>query len=385
MKKILFIIGSFEGGGAERILVRLIQKLPRDKFSPMIAVWKKEGPLLEYLPKDITLFALRPNLHKLLAPIILVLGIFKLASIIKRERPNLILSFLELSIFLAFFAKRIAGVKTLLWAAERGSPTSTYFAKEHINLFRHLLFYKFVVFYCYPRVDGVLVCSFGLKELLEENVPNIKRIEVIQSGYPIEEIEEASKEDVGHPWIKEERDYYLLCASGRVTWVKNYSLLISSFAKLIEEGIKCKLLIIGKKNENSKEFKRLEKLIKELRQEENICFLGFQSNPWKYVAKCDLFILTSHYEGFPNVIVEAMICQTPVVSVDCIGAKEILEDRFGYLVRKDQGSLKEAIKSLLLDEKKREILKEEGKNRALYFSFQNILPKYISFLSSYSN
>jgi len=98
-----------------------------------------------------------------------------------------------------------------------------------------------------------------------------------------------------------------------------------------------------------------------------------------------LFILTSHYEGFPNVIVEAMICQTPVVSVDCIGAKEILEDRFGYLVRKDQGSLKEAIKSLLLDEKKREILKEEGKNRALYFSFQNILPKYISFLSSYSN
>ncbi len=384
MKKILFIIGSFEGGGAERVLVQLIQRLPKDKFLPVLSVWKKEGPLLEYLPKDITLFTLKPNLPKILVPIALILAIFKLASIIKREKPHLILSFLELSIFLAFFAKKILGVKTPLWACERASPGSTYFAKEPMGLLKDL-FYKFILFFCYPKVDGVLTCSFGLKELLEKNIPNIKKIEVIQNGYLIEEIKVKSKEEVEHPWIKKERNYYLLCGAGRIAWQKNYPLLVSSFAKLKGEGINAKLLIIGKKNENSKEFKKLMGLIKELGQGESIDFLGFQSNPWKYVARCDLFVLTSHYEGFPNVVVEAMICQTPVVSVDCIGTKEIIGDKFGCLVEKDQDSLKEAIKSLLLNEKKRAILKERGKNRVASFSFQIMLSKYISFFSSYSN
>ena len=159
-----------------------------------------------------------------------------------------------------------------------------------------------------------------------------------------------------------------------MTHAKGYPCLIRAY-HLISKKITSDLVILG----IGEEEERLRVLTRELGIEERVEFLGFQENPYKFMKNASLFVLSSLWESFALVIVEAMACGVPVISTDCpSGPGEIITPgENGMLVSPaDEKALAEAMLKLLEDESLRRKFSCEGKKRAEDFRIEKILPQY---------
>jgi glycosyltransferase involved in cell wall biosynthesis len=166
----------------------------------------------------------------------------------------------------------------------------------------------------------------------------------------------------------------ILVSVGRLTKQKGYPYLIRAFS-LVKQTLPCRLLIIGSGEDEG----TLLQAVNELGLWNDIEFLGFQRNPFKYMARSDLFILASLYEGFGNVIVEAMTLGLPVISTDCqSGPSEIIENKKnGVLVPvKDEKAMAEAILDVLTNDGLRRYLCEGAKSRSHFFALSHIVEQY---------
>ena len=175
--------------------------------------------------------------------------------------------------------------------------------------------------FVYKYSDKVIAISDGVAQDLIKNFnlsPNKVRVIYNPSADP--EIKNLSNENVTHPWFQ--IDIPIIIGIGRLTHQKDFSTLIKAFSILRKEK-DCKLIIIGEGSERSK----IESLISKENLKDDIELMGFQVNPWKYLSKSNLFVLSSLWEGFGNVIVESMYLGTPVISTDCpSGPREILKN-----------------------------------------------------------
>jgi glycosyltransferase involved in cell wall biosynthesis len=171
----------------------------------------------------------------------------------------------------------------------------------------------------FKKADQVVAVSDGIKEELvhffglEEN-----KITVIKNYYKVDEIGKMAQESCDFNFDKK-----TIAFSGRLDIQKELKGLIKSFA-LLRKKMDVQLILLG----DGRMRKDLELLTKELHLKinEDVHFLGFQSNPFKFIAKSDLFALSSSWEGFPNALAEAILCKTAVISTDCpTGPREILE------------------------------------------------------------
>ena len=169
--------------------------------------------------------------------------------------------------------------------------------------------------------------------------------------------------------------YPRLVAVGRLMPQKSYPLLLKALRIVITEK-PVHLYVLGEGTERS----YLERLIENLDLKPFIHLLGFQSNPYAYMRQADIFVLSSDYEGFGNVIVEAMALGLPVIATDCpYGPREILADgKYGLLVPPgDEEALAKAILSLLREPDTRRRLGRKAKKRAEDFSVEKIIPHSI--------
>ena len=156
--------------------------------------------------------------------------------------------------------------------------------------------------------------------------------------------------------------------------MKNQELIIRAYNK-IKNRSNTKLLILGQ-GEKKEE---LQTLANNLGIGDDVIFLGWRKNPFNIISQCDLFVLSSDWEGLPLVIIEAMSFGIPVISTDCpSGPREILENgKYGVLVKpKDEDKLADAISKLLSDRQLRSELSELGKRRANEFSLKKMLDNY---------
>ena len=200
------------------------------------------------------------------------------------------------------------------------------------------------------------------------------KIAVIYNPVDIDEIERLSSEAVEHPWFREETP--IIVSVGRLTKQKGYPHLINSFS-LVRKAFPCRLLIIGEGEDREK----LLRMAREKALERDVEFLGFQKNPFKYMARASLFVLPSLYEGFGNVIVEAMALGLPVISTDCpSGPSEIIEDgKNGLLVPVgDEDALSRAMTEVLTNNALKERLGREAPRRAAFFGIDKIAGDYRS-------
>jgi glycosyltransferase involved in cell wall biosynthesis len=150
--------------------------------------------------------------------------------------------------------------------------------------------------------------------------------------------------------------------------------LLKAYA-LIHAHIKEKLVILGEGEERPS----LEGLVKDLGIADKVIFAGFQPNPYPFMKHASLFVLSSIFESFALVIVEAMACGAPVVATDCLsGPSEIITDGVdGVLVPPaDEKKLAEAMSRVLRDPALRARLIEKGRERAQFFDIKRILPEY---------
>ena len=222
----------------------------------------------------------------------------------------------------------------------------------------------------YPFTDFAVGISQGTTAELE-GIPGMARdrIHTIYNPVVSADLDRKARESPHHPWF-DERPCPVILAIGRMRKVKDFPTLLRAFARLLVQR-PARLVVLGEG--------RLRPTLRSLAQElgiaEHVDFPGFQENPFAFLAKADLFVLSSTHEALPTVLIEAMACGCPVVSTDCpFGPREILEDgRLGPLVPVgDEEALADAIARTLDEPPEREALRQ----RASFFSVDRAVEQY---------
>jgi glycosyltransferase involved in cell wall biosynthesis len=228
----------------------------------------------------------------------------------------------------------------------------------------------------FPQADHVIALSKGVAEDVAAAVPALSgRIDVVHNiGLPLPAQIAVSEPDLTAP--TQGRIRYIAC--GRLAEQKGYPLLFEAFARVVQKQ-DAELHILGQGPLQA----RLEALSEKLGVVERIHFLGFRANPFLHMQAADVFILTSLWEGFGNVIVEAMAMGTPVISTQCPhGPDEIITNgENGILVPSaDVEALTEAMLRLARDQGLRKRIAKAGKERAQDFSAERIAAEFAAVL-----
>ena len=316
-KKILFVAHSISGGGSEKRLVSILGGLDRGKFEPQLCVFSLRGGEAAIVPADVPLHPLVTGLR----PSSLFL-VWKLYRLIRRLQPDKVFSVLWSVNIIAAAAAKLAGVPAVL--NEATTPS------ESVRRYSFSWLRARLIRFFYSRAERIVAVSdYAAADLTRGFGVPAANIAAVHNGIMAETAEKFSGEYDPGP-----AGYILAC--GGLNWWKNYSLLIKALAG--KNG--AKLVILGE-----------GPLKEQLRGEAaaarvDLVLPGHQENPYPYFKKAAALVLTSRYEGFPNVLLEAMACGTPVISVDCPGGiREIIEDGVSGLIvpQDDPAALRAAI------------------------------------------
>jgi glycosyltransferase involved in cell wall biosynthesis len=226
----------------------------------------------------------------------------------------------------------------------------------------------------YPRADRIVAVSEGVgRDLVNNFGLSVEKIEVIYNCVNIEKVQQLGQERVTeHPWFS--YDTPIIISVGHLSEGKGQRYLLEAF-KIARQQLKCRLVLLGE----GPKAKDLIKLAADLQIMEDVAFLGFQRNPFKFMARAKVFVLSSLYEGFPNILLEAMACGTPVISTDCpSGPNEIIRnDVNGILVPvKDSQALASALLSLLGDKELARSISEQALKGIEKYSVKHLAKRF---------
>lgn len=358
-KKILFIVPSLAGGGAERVLMNIITNLDNNKYDISLVLFEKKGHYISSVPSYVNVYDL--NKHSRYSTLKVI---FLLSRILKKTKPDTVVSFLNYANLVTIISKILIFGKFKLIIGIR-----SHMSKKYVRgVFKRLAFFMYQKLYKYANC--IIVNSLDSKKhLLQLFNLDSNLVQVIYNPLDFKIIDK-QKNEVLNGILKDE---YIL-AVGRLSDEKGFSYLLKAY-NLIKEKTNKKLVILGQ-GPNELPLKRLAK---DLGIQERVRFLGFQNNPYQFMKNASIFVLPSLTEGFPNVLIEAMACGVPVISTDCpTGPNEIIVNgRNGFLVPPaDPEKLAEAVLKLLTDNFLRNIFSESGRKKAEEYSVENILPQY---------
>jgi glycosyltransferase involved in cell wall biosynthesis len=365
---ILFHTSTLGGGGAEKHLQRVMNHLDRETFRVSLAVVKGSGEFEQTLAGDVTKHHLTQNGAGSSSTIGMLKSIRPLRRVIETEQPDLLFSVIELANFASVFAAHKTSPAPKVVIGVQTPPSIAY--HHTIHPISRLIFR--LIPRVYAHADRLVALSKGVADDLTLVASATRgRVEVIHNAGVDADLRDQSNEAIcaddlpGRP---------LLVACGRLKALKGFDYLLDALV-MVRKVVPANLCIIGEGGERS----ALEARIKRLGLQSCVRLLGFQENPFKYMAAADVFVHSSLYEGFGNVIVEAMACGAPVVATDCPhGPREIIEDgRNGILAPPaNAAALAKAILRVLTDRHLREQLAAAGKLRANDFEAQRIADAY---------
>lgn len=304
-RKILFIVPSMGGGGAERVILTLVKYLPRDRFELCLALVKMEGPFLQEIPNDVSVFDLQASRVRYAIP--------RIVSLIKKQAPDVVFTTLGHLNIALLMVKRFLPENTRLIVREASIVSSILKNSAGKRIWTGL--YRSF----YPKADMIICQSiYMLDDLTKEQKISSHNLKVIYNPVDIEKILRNSKQI--NPF-KADKNYNVI-AVGRLDKPKAFHRIINAFPALLNKEPEAKLWIIG----DGPLLGELEELVQYLGLKDNVHFVGFQKNPYTWMAYADLFVLSSIYEGLPNVLLEAIACNCPVISLQHPGGtREILE------------------------------------------------------------
>ena len=313
-KNISFLIPTLKYGGAERAVSRLT-KILNSRYNIYIIVF--DNKIISY-DFDVEIFSLNlaPSINRNFFGKI----IYGLMRIIRYRK---IKSKLKIDITYSFgdsanIINILSGKKDKKITSIRGYKRLKY--KK--NIIGYIL--KKIHYFIFKKSDRIVSVSKDItKKIIELHNITHSKIETIYNGYNTLKIKKSYNEDIDEKY-KSIFDNTVIIAVGTLKYEKGYWHLLKAFYRLKKKYKNLSLLILGSNYNNYK--KKLDRLITEYKLKD-VNFIGFVKNPYKYIKKADLFVSSSIFEGFPNALVEAMLCKTPVIATDChSGPKEIIFD-----------------------------------------------------------
>jgi glycosyltransferase involved in cell wall biosynthesis len=314
--KIGIYMPTLSGGGAQRAALNLAEGLVGNDCKISLILTKAKGPLMDDIPSGVDVVSL--NSHRTIA------SIPKLALHLRQVEYDVVISMMNYVNICAVVANSLAGNPSRLILVEQNTITRTF---QNLDRGQRTV-RRILTRLLYPQADYVTAVSEGVARDLEF-VGNLQNVQTIPNPISINKVDESNnKEEFYHHWFSENRPVIL--GAGRLTDQKGFSTLVRSFRHVIDKEENVRLIIIGE----GKRRDELERLVQRLGIKKYVSLPGFTDKPFEYMRNADLFVLSSRWEGFGNVLVEAMACGTPVVSTECPnGPAEILGGgKWGKLV-----------------------------------------------------
>ena len=315
--RIALYLPSLRGGGAERVMVTLANGFAQRGYTVDLVLASAEGPYLEDVAANVRLVDLDTRRVSRSLP--------RLVRYLRRERPAALLSAMGHANVIAVLARWLAHVPTRVIVSERSNFSASRANAKSLGA----RLTGSLMAWAYPRADGVVAISCGVADDLARSIGlSRSSIDVVYNPVVTDDLHAKSLLSSEHPWLKPGEPPVIL-GVGRLTAAKDFSTLLLAFARLRQERM-VRLLILGEGELRP----QLTALVAELGLQAEVDLPGFSRDPLPIMKHASLFVFSSAWEGFGNVLVEAMACGTRVVSTDCpSGPAEILEGgRWGRLV-----------------------------------------------------
>ncbi|MCP4687370.1 MAG: glycosyltransferase [Desulfobacterales bacterium] len=317
--RIAFLTSTLGEGGIGKMMVSLTRELAHRDIDVDLVLGKVEGPFASQIDPRVRVFELGTSHAIFCLP--------RLTPYLRRERPTALVTDKLRVNLAALRGRRLARVDVRIYTNLHG-VLSHKLDKENLSQAKRRSKYADIG-KCYPLNDGFIPVSKAIgRDLVEHfKVPEHK-VHVVYNPVVTPESRDQFGAEVDHPWIKY-KDAPVVLGVGRLAPQKDFGALIRAFS-LLRRTRKAKLIILGEGRERA----ALEALASETGVSEDVSMPGFVSNPYAFMSRSDLFVLSSAWEGFGIVLVEALAAGLPVVSADCPGGpREILQDgRIGPLV-----------------------------------------------------
>ncbi|MCI4671341.1 MAG: glycosyltransferase [Bacteroidia bacterium] len=378
------LINSLAGGGAEKVVLTLLKEFKQAGVPVELVLLEKER--FYDLPEGVNVHYLT-EFDSIKNPFRKFMFVFisamRLKKYVKEKDVKVVQSHLIRSNYINVLAQLFGGKhKTQIvnhmmvsFDKKRG-----FLGKANLWLYKQL----------YAKADMIVSISRVMKNDLDDffRLKNKERHMVIYNPHDVDFIKERAKEEPEVFEFDPSKKY--LVSVGRLVERKRVDITIKALAKVRETYPNTELLVLG----SGEEMDHYKKVTNDLKLNPYVHFLGFISNPFSYLARADVFVLSSTDEGLPNIIIESMICGTAVVSSDCkSGPREtlnpesdiqkVLKDEievgeFGVLFPvKDEERLADALLYMLENDDARDEFVQKGLQRAEDFRSSKVAQTYI--------
>lgn len=358
MKKVVFLIPNLKHGGAEKVLVNLVNNLDKSKYEVTLfsifdvginKEFLKEGVKYRYKFKRI--FRANTYFFNLFSPQFLYQWFFK-------EHYDIVISYLEGPATRIVSGCSNPNIKKLAWVHIELNEQQKYIGFRNLN--EAVKNYE-----CFDVIIGV---SKKVIENFKKLVPTSTPLKVVYNTNETELIKELGKEPLEINW---DNNAINIISVAKVTKTKGFDRLIEVHKQLIDEGYKLKTHILG----IGEDMPILKKRAKELNISDSFLFLGFDKNPYKYISKSDLYVCSSRREGFSTAVTEALVLGTAVVSTNVSGADELLGDNneYGIVTENSTEGLYKGLKEMISNPEKLSNYKRQAELRGRLFSKENTI------------
>ena len=369
MKKISFIIPSFNVGGSEFNFINKANYLQDSEYIPELVYWLDEGELKRRINSKV-------NTKRIKASNLIYL-LFELINYFNKSKPVIVHTANYMIANIVLIAKLFSSHKPKVIIGAESDFNAV--CKASKNCFDEFLLRSLSNFF-YNRSDKIITVSKGVKNgLLKELTLEESKIDVIYNGVLNEQHTKESSELPKHHWYKN-KEICLICSIGRLSPEKGIYELVDAFSEALILNNNLRLLIIGEGSEEN----RINKLIIEKKIKEYVEIIEFKDNYYSYLDNCDIYILNSFYEGMSNILAEAATTNAKIISTNCnYGPNEILQDvsQSKLVDVNNQDQLVNAIIEFSNQKK----IKREYSSHLKKFYFEESIKKYIKVIEELTN
>ena len=370
MKSIMFIMPSLPGGGAEKVLIDILQRLDRNRYKISLFLEYREGEYVKAIPDDIAVYYLfkQSNIwierfHRGLR----IVGLYHLFhSVIYKSLLRIIFKRKQFDTIVSFMEGEAVRLHSYLMDKSENNVSWVHidFQKKHwsADYFRSDE-QEESIYTAFQRIIFVSSDAFDSFLRLFQKV-DASKCRVI---FNLIDKDEIVRQSLSNEIIK---DRFTICMVGRLNQQKRYDRALRLIKALSDKAIDVELWILGEGE--------LREMLKLMASDMGILdrcrFLGFVKPPYSYMRAADIYLNTSEAEGYPLVLCEALCLGLPIIATDITGAHEILGDsEYGLLVPEEDDLILKGVERLIVDNGFREYYKQKAKERSEYFSVQTVL------------